>query len=108
MWVLPRSAPVRAAGTSLTGLLGVGAVIAVAVIGDVRHVSRFPNRDHFAACNGTAPIEVSSGGRKIYRLSRRGIRRLNHASGRPGQGPGEARPRSGARSASSTRPPATR
>jgi transposase len=49
------------------------------VIGDVRHVSRFPNRDHFAACNGTAPIEVSSGGRKIYRLSRRGNRRLNHA-----------------------------
>jgi hypothetical protein len=42
-------------------------------------VSRFPGRDHFAACNGTAPIEVSSGGRKIYRLSRRGNRRLNHA-----------------------------
>ena len=42
-------------------------------------MSRFPNRDHFAACNGTAPIEVSSGGRKIYRLSRRGNRRLNHA-----------------------------
>src|SRR5262249_46634466 len=47
--------------------------------GDVRHVSRFPNRDHFAAYNGTAPIEVSSGGRKVYRLSRRGNRRLNHA-----------------------------
>jgi len=57
----------------------VGPVIAAAVIGDVRHVSRFPNRDHFAAYNGTAPIEVSSGGRKIYRLSRRGNRRLNHA-----------------------------
>jgi transposase len=42
-------------------------------------VSRFPGRDHFAACNGTAPIEVSSGGRKVYRLSRRGNRRLNHA-----------------------------
>src|SRR6185437_6755715 len=70
---------VRAAGTSLTGLFGVGPVIAAAVIGDVRHVSRFPNRDHFAAYNGTAPIEVSSGGRKIYRLSRRGNRRVNHA-----------------------------
>ena len=70
---------VRAAGTSLTGLFGVGPVTAAAVIGDVRHVSRFPNRDHFAAYNGTAPIEVSSGGRKIYRLSRRGNRRLNHA-----------------------------
>ena len=27
----------------------------------------------------TAPIEVSSGPRKVYRLSRRGNRRLNHA-----------------------------
>ena len=42
-------------------------------------ISRFPGRDHFAAYNGTAPIEVSSGPRKIYRLSRRGNRRLNHA-----------------------------
>ena len=54
-------------------------VVAAAVIGDVRDVSRFPGRDHFAAYNGTAPIEVSSGPRKVYRLSRRGNRRLNHA-----------------------------
>jgi len=73
------AAAVRAAGTCLTGLFGVGPVIAAAVIGDVRHVSRFGNRDRFAAYNGTAPIEVSSGGRKVYRLSRRGNRRLNHA-----------------------------
>jgi transposase len=73
------AAVVAAAGTSLTGLFGVGPVIAAAVIGDVRDVSRFPGRDHFAAYNGTAPIEVSSGRRKIYRLSRRGNRRLNHA-----------------------------
>src|SRR6266700_2897194 len=70
---------VQATGTSLTGLYGVGPVVAAVVIGDVRDVSRFPGRDHFAACNGTAPIEVSSGRRKIYRLSRRGNRRLNHA-----------------------------
>ena len=69
----------RATGTSLTGLFGVGPVIAATVIGGVRDVSRFPGRDHFAAYNGTAPIEVSSGGRKVYRLSRRGNRRLNHA-----------------------------
>jgi transposase len=73
------AAAVAAAGTSLTGLFGVGPVIAAAVIGDVGHVARFPDRDHFAAYNGTAPIEVSSGGRKIWRLSRRGNRRLNHA-----------------------------
>jgi transposase len=73
------AAAVRASGTSLTGIFGVGPVIAGTVIGDVRHVSRFPSRDHFAAYNGTAPVEVSSGGRKIYRLSLRGNRRLNHA-----------------------------
>jgi transposase len=73
------AAAVAASGTSLTGLFGVGPVIAAAVIGDVRDVSRFPGRDHFAAYNGTAPIEVSSGQRKVYRLSRRGNRRLNHA-----------------------------
>src|SRR5690348_12014018 len=73
------AAAVAATGTSLTKLFGVGPVIAAAVIGDVRDVSRFPNRDHFAAYDGTAPIEVSSGPRKIYRLSRRGNRRLNHA-----------------------------
>jgi hypothetical protein len=49
------------------------------VIGDVRQVFRFGSRDHFAAGNGTAPAGVSSGGRKIYRLSLRGNRRLNHA-----------------------------
>ena len=73
------AAAVAATGTSLTRLFGVGPVIAAAVIGDVRDVSRFPNRDHFAAYDGTAPIEVSSGPRKICRLSRRGNRRLNHA-----------------------------
>jgi hypothetical protein len=70
---------VQATGTSLTGLFGVGPVVAAAVMGDVRDVSRFGGRDPFAAYNGTAPIEVSSGQRKVYRLSRRGNRRLNHA-----------------------------
>ncbi|MGH3206953.1 MAG: transposase [Trebonia sp.] len=72
-------AAVRASRTSLTGLFGVGPVIAAAVIGEVREVSRFKNRDHFAAYNGTAPIEVSSGQRRVHRLSRRGNRRVNHA-----------------------------
>jgi transposase len=70
---------VRASGTSLTETFGVGPVIAATVIGDVRDVSRFRGRDRFAAYNGTAPIEVSSGNRIIYRLSMRGNRRLNHA-----------------------------
>jgi transposase len=53
--------------------------VAGTVIGEVRDVSRFADRDRFAACDGTAPIEVSSGSRKVCRLSRRGNRRLNHA-----------------------------
>jgi transposase len=70
----------RASGTTLTSIFGVGPVVAATVIGDVRDVARFPGRDHFAAYNGTAPIEVSSGSRTIYRLSRRGNRRLNHVA----------------------------
>jgi transposase len=70
---------VAASGTTVTEIFGVGPVVAAIVIGAARDVSRFPSRDHFAAYNGTAPIEVSSGHRKIYRLSRRGNRRLNHA-----------------------------
>ena len=49
------------------------------MIGDVRDISRFGGRDRFAAYNGTAPIEVSSGNRTVCRLSLRGNRRLNHA-----------------------------
>jgi transposase len=70
---------VRASGTTVTEIFGVGPVIAATVIGDAGDVARFASRDHFAACNGTAPIEVSSGNRKIYRLSLRGNRRVNHA-----------------------------
>jgi transposase len=70
---------VKASGTSLTGIFGVGPVIAATVIGDVADVARFATRDRFAAYNGTAPIEVSSGNRKTYRLSLRGNRRVNHA-----------------------------
>jgi transposase len=70
---------VRVSGTSVTGVFGVGPVIAATVIGDVRDASRFRSRDRFAAYNGTAPIEVSSGNRKVHRLSLRGNRRLNHA-----------------------------
>jgi transposase len=73
------AAAVRASGTTLTEIFGVGPVIAGTVIGDVGDISRFASRDHFAAYNGTAPVEVSSGGRKTYRLSLRGNRRLNHA-----------------------------
>ena len=73
------AAAVRASGTSLTQVFGVGPVIAGTIVGDVGDVARFPGRDHFASYNGTAPVEVSSGNRKIHRLSLRGNRRINHA-----------------------------
>ena len=74
------AAAVKASKTTLTELFGVGPIIAATVIGDVGDVARFASRDAFAAYNGTAPIEVSSGARrKVFRLSRRGNRRLNHA-----------------------------
>jgi len=63
----------------LTELFGVGPVIAAAIIGDVPDITRFADRDHFAAYNGTAPVEASSGRRTVFRLSRRGNRRMNHA-----------------------------
>jgi transposase len=73
------AAAVRASGTTVTDIFGVGPAVAAAVLGDVRDIARFPGPDHFAACNGTAPVEVSSGGRVVYRLSLRGNRRMNHA-----------------------------
>ena len=73
------TAAVRASGTTLTEIFGVGPVIAAVVIGETGDTDRFTGRDRFAACNGTAPVEVSSGNRKVHRLSRRGNRRLNHA-----------------------------
>jgi transposase len=49
------------------------------VLGYVGDIHRFPTRDRFAAYNGTAPIEASSGNHNVHRLSRRGNRQLNHA-----------------------------
>lgn len=73
------AAAVKASGTTVTSLFGVGPVGAAITVGDAGDISRFPSRSHFAAWNGTAPIEVSSGGKKVYRLSLRGNRRVNCA-----------------------------
>ncbi len=70
---------VRASGTSLTEVFGIGPVLACALIGYTGDVTRFTSQDQFASYNGTAPIEVSSGARVAHRLSRRGNRQLNHA-----------------------------
>lgn len=73
------AAVVAASGTTTTKVFGVGPVVAAIVVGLTADVGRFANRAHFAAYNGSAPIEVSSGEKKIYRLSMRGSRQLNHA-----------------------------
>jgi transposase len=70
---------VKASATSVSELFGFGPVGTAIAIGYTRDITRFASRDRFAAYNGTAPIEVSSGGRMVHRLSRRGNRQLNHA-----------------------------
>lgn len=69
---------VRACGSTITSINGVGPIVAATVLGYVRDIDRFPTADRFASYNGTAPIEVSSGERRVFRLSRRGNRQLNY------------------------------
>ncbi len=75
---LIRSA-VAASGTTVTDVYGVGPIVAAFLIGYTGDIGRFASAGHYAAYNGTAPIEVSSGGKKRHRLSMRGNRVLNHA-----------------------------
>jgi transposase len=70
---------VKASQTTVNELFGFGPVNSAIAVGYARDAGRFASRDRFAAYNGTAPIEVSSGGRLTHRLSRRGNRQLNHA-----------------------------
>ena len=70
---------IKATPTALTDVYGIGPIIAATLIGYTGDIRRFRNRDHYAAYTGTAPVEFSSGGRTVHRLSRRGNRELNHA-----------------------------
>ena len=73
------AALVTASGTGLTGLFGIGPVIAGRILAEVGDVARFATKDTFASYNGTAPIDASSGEQVRHRLSRAGNRRINHA-----------------------------
>jgi len=73
------SEAVAASDTTVTDVYGVGPVVAAFLIGYTSNVGRFASADHYAAYNGTAPVEVSSAGKKRHRLSMRGNRVLNHA-----------------------------
>jgi transposase len=69
---------VRATGSQLMDLHGIGPAGAARILADVGDVRRFPDRNHFASWTGTAPIDASSGAQIRHRLSRAGNRRMNH------------------------------
>jgi len=68
---------VAQSGSQLTSLVGIGPLGAARVLGDVRDIRRYANKDRFASANGTAPIPASSGAVQRHRLNRGGNRRLN-------------------------------
>jgi len=68
---------VKASGTMLTEIFGVGPILAAKILGIVGDVSRFPSKAHFASYAGVAPIEASSGEVVRHKLSLAGNRRLN-------------------------------
>ena len=73
------TAAVEASGTTVTEIFGVGPIVAAMLIGYSGDPLRFTTASRYAAYTGCAPVEFSSGGRIVHRLSRRGNRRLNHA-----------------------------
>ena len=70
---------VTQSATTLIELFGVGPILAAKLLGEVGDIRRFATKHRFAAHNGTAPIEASSGEVVRHRLSRAGNRKLNHA-----------------------------
>jgi transposase len=68
---------VRASGSTLTDLHGIGDLLAGKILARVGDISRFRSAAAFASYTGTAPIEVSSGDVVRHRLSRAGDRQLN-------------------------------
>jgi transposase len=69
---------VKARGSRLMDLPGVGPVVAARTLADVGDVARFADRNRFASWTGTAPLDASSGEQNRHRLSRAGNRRMNH------------------------------
>ena len=70
---------VAATGTSLTDEVGIGAILAARVLGEVGDVRNLRSKAAFARLSGTAPIPASSGKVTRHRLSRLGNRKLNFA-----------------------------
>jgi transposase len=68
---------VKATGTGLLDLHGIGPSGAARLLVEVGDITRFPDRNHFASWTGTAPIDASSGDHVRHRLSRGGNRQIN-------------------------------
>ncbi len=58
---------VKARGSRLMDLHGVGAVVAARTLADVGDITRFPDRNRFASWTGTAPLDASSGEQLLRR-----------------------------------------
>jgi hypothetical protein len=69
----------KATGTTLTSLNGIGPSGAARLLIEAGDITRFPSKAHFASWNGTAPIDASSGDQVRHRLSRAGNRQINRA-----------------------------
>ena len=67
----------KATGTTLTDLNGIGPSGAARLLVEVGDITRFLSKAHFASWNGTAPIDASSGEQVRHRLSRKGNRQIN-------------------------------
>jgi len=67
----------KATGTTLTSLNGIGPSGAARLLIEAGDINRFPSKAHFASWNGTAPIDASSGDQVRHRLSRAGNRQIN-------------------------------
>ncbi len=64
-------------GSTLMDLPGIGPSSAARLLIEVGDIGRFPDRNHFASWNGTAPLDASSGDQTRHRLSRAGNRQIN-------------------------------
>lgn len=69
----------EATGTTLTDIVGISTIVAARLIGEIGDPRRFPTSSAFAAGNGTAPLDASSGRNERHRLNRGGNRRVNRA-----------------------------
>lgn len=55
----------------------MGPLTAARFLAEVVDINRYPNRNTFAAVNGTAPLAASSGRTNRHRFNPRGNRKLN-------------------------------